>query len=91
MARFVDGNAVLRVRSEFKSVVARVVVVTALASRLGLVDTGPSATELVGWVFVLTAPVLTGLIIARGGSNQSIAHVLYDVEHPGEPGQGSSR
>ena len=68
-----------------------IIVISALASRLALVDPGPSAAEFLGWVFVVTAPVLTGLIVARGRSDQSIAQVLYDVEHPGEPGPRSRR
>jgi hypothetical protein len=68
-----------------------IVVVMALAGRLALLEPAPSAAEFVGWVFVITAPVLTGWIIARGSSNQSIGQVLYDVEHSGNPGQRSSR
>jgi hypothetical protein len=66
-----------------------IVVVMMLTARLALVDPGPSAAEFVGWVFVVAAPVLTGVIIARGRSSQSIAQVLYDVEHPRQPGRMS--
>ena len=61
-----------------------IAVATALASRAALINSGLSATEYAGWVFLASAPLFTGVIIARGRSSQSIAQVLYNAERAGD-------
>lgn len=52
----------------------------ALTSRIAFLGPALSAAEYAGWFFLAGAPVAACLLILRGRSTRSIAHVLYDTE-----------
>ena len=66
-------------------------VFTLLATRAISVESSVLAPEYLAWLFLACAPVVTLLIIVRGRSSQSVAHVLYETERSGVPaGDGSA-
>jgi len=60
-----------------------VVMLVAVAGRMVLVASPVLPTEYMGWLLLACAPPFITLMMARGLAPQTIAHVLYETEHPG--------
>lgn len=66
-------------------------IVTALMTRVVLIDAPATWTEYTGWMFLAWAPVLIAIRLFRGLAPSSIAKVLYDAEHAPALRSGGSK
>lgn len=56
-------------------------VLSVFAGRIILFTSAISVPEYAGWAFVAGAPVLLAAIVLRDRPTDSVARLLYDVEH----------
>jgi hypothetical protein len=56
------------------------IVFAALTGRIAIGSSAISASEYVGWFFLVLAPVATYLMLMRNRPSRSIAEVLYNAE-----------